>query len=93
VAAEALGSAAVAGLANIETRFRYNPDVKSLPAMVQLVMLAAPNTHFVMLAQGILCRGAGLAIVWPQFAALAVIGAILLGLSLGRFRKALGSMA
>ncbi len=36
--AEALGSDAVAGPANIETRFRYNPDVKSLPAMVPAVI-------------------------------------------------------
>jgi ribosome-dependent ATPase len=33
-AREANGTAAPAGLFNIETRFRYNPDVKSLPAMV-----------------------------------------------------------
>jgi len=32
-------------------------------------------------------------VVWPQFAALALIGAILFSLSLGRFRKALGGMA
>jgi ABC-2 type transport system permease protein len=66
---------------------------ESMPAIVQDVMLAAPNTHFVMLAQGILYRGAGLDIVWPQFLALAFIGAILFGLSLARFRKTLGTMA
>jgi len=33
-AREAFGSAATTGLVNIETRFRYNPDVKSQPAMV-----------------------------------------------------------
>lgn len=66
---------------------------ESMPDIVQYVMLAAPNTHFVMLAQGILFRGAGLDIVWPQFLALAVIGAVLFSLSLGLFRKALGSMA
>lgn len=65
---------------------------ESMPYIVQYVMLAAPNTHFVMLAQGILYRGAGLAIVWPQFLALAGIGAILFGLSLARFRKTLGTM-
>ena len=32
------GSAPAAGLAGIETRFRYNPDVKSLPAMVPAVV-------------------------------------------------------
>ena len=31
-----------------------------MPVIVQYLMLAAPNTHFVMLAQGILSRGTGL---------------------------------
>jgi ribosome-dependent ATPase len=35
---EELGEAALGGLATIETRFRYNPDVKSLPAMVPAVI-------------------------------------------------------
>ena len=33
-----LGQSAVAGPATVETRFRYNPDVKSLPAMVPAVI-------------------------------------------------------
>jgi ribosome-dependent ATPase len=36
--AEAFGSKAVAGLIDIETRFRYNPDIKSLPAIVPAVI-------------------------------------------------------
>ncbi|NRP48138.1 MULTISPECIES: ribosome-associated ATPase/putative transporter RbbA [unclassified Marinobacterium] len=32
------GGASVAGNASVETRFRYNPDVKSLPAMVPAVI-------------------------------------------------------
>jgi len=35
---KALGDAAVAPLATVETRFRYNPDVRSLPAMVPAVI-------------------------------------------------------
>jgi ribosome-dependent ATPase len=35
---EALGAAAVTPLATVETRFRYNPDVRSLPAMVPAVI-------------------------------------------------------
>ena len=60
---------------------------ESMPEIVQYLMLAAPNTHFVMLAQAILYRGAGLAEVWPQFLSLAVIGSVLFGLALARFRK------
>ncbi len=66
---------------------------ESMPAVVQFVMLAAPNTHFVMFAQAILYRGAGLSVVWPQFFFLALIGSSLFGLSLARFRKTLATMA
>jgi ABC-2 type transport system permease protein len=66
---------------------------ESMPEPVQFVMLAAPTTHFVMLAQAILYRGAGLAVVWPQFIALAVIGSALFGYALARFRSTIGTMA
>ena len=66
---------------------------ESMPGVVQFVMLAAPTTHFVMLAQAILYRGAGFAVVWRQFVALALIGSVLFGYALARFRKTIGSMA
>ncbi|MGB7991063.1 MAG: ABC transporter permease, partial [Candidatus Methylophosphatis roskildensis] len=66
---------------------------ESMPEIVRYVMLAAPNTHFVLLSQGILYRGAGLEVVWPQLISLAVIGSILFMLSLARFRKTLASTA
>jgi len=64
-----------------------------MPDIIQYIMLAAPTTHFVKFAQAILFRGAGLSVVWPQFAALALIGIILFSISLARFRKTLGKMA
>jgi len=66
---------------------------ESMPEAIQFIMLAAPNTHFVILAQAILYRGAGLAAVWPQFLAIAVIGASLFALSLARFRRTISTMA
>jgi len=66
---------------------------ESMPEAVQFIMLAAPNTHFVMLAQAILYRGAGLEVVWPQFITLALIGSIFFLISLARFRKTIGTMA
>jgi ABC-2 type transport system permease protein len=59
---------------------------ESMPEIIQTLMLAAPNTPFVILAQSILFRGAGLDVVWPQFAALVIIGLILFVLALRRFR-------
>ncbi|MBN8892229.1 MAG: hypothetical protein ABS99_00685 [Acetobacteraceae bacterium SCN 69-10] len=60
---------------------------ESMPDIIQWIMLAAPNTHFVMIAQAILFRGAGLGVVWPQFLALLGIGGALFTFSLGRFRR------
>ena len=60
---------------------------ESMPQFVQNVMLAAPTTHFVILGQAILFRGAGLGTVWPQFLALAGIGSVLFAIALHRFRK------
>ena len=66
---------------------------ESMPELVQSIMLLAPTTHFVSLAQAILYRGAGLAVVWPQFLALLGISGVLFTLSLSRFRKTISQMA
>lgn len=66
---------------------------ESMPEFAQNIMLVAPTTHFVSLAQAILFRGAGLEVVWPQMFALVVIGSVLFILSLRRFRKSLSSLA
>jgi ABC-2 type transport system permease protein len=65
----------------------------SMPDVIEVIMQAAPTTHFVPLAQAILYRGAGIEVVWPQFASLALIGTILFVVSLARFRKTLATMA
>ena len=64
---------------------------ESMPEAVQLVMQVAPTTHFVIIAQAVLYRGAGLAVVWPQFLALAAIGAVLFGYALSRVRATIGA--
>jgi len=62
---------------------------ESMPELVQNVMLVAPTTHFVELAQAILFRGAGANIVWPQLLALGVIGTAFFVGALARLRKSL----
>jgi ABC-2 type transport system permease protein len=66
---------------------------ESMPKFVQDVMLLAPTTHFVELGQAILFRGAGFDIVWPQFAAIFVIGAVFFAIALARFRSTISAMA
>ncbi len=65
--------------------------LESMPPWLATSMKAWPSTHFVSFAQSILYRGAGLDVVWPQFFAVAGIGALFLVLSLRRFRSALSS--
>lgn len=61
----------------------------AMPRSLQLAMQLSPSTHFVAFAQAVLYRGAGPAIVWPQLALMAAIGAVLFLAALGRFRKVL----
>ena len=65
---------------------------ESMPQLVQNIMLAAPTTHFVKLAQGILYRGAGLSVVWPQLLAIIAIGALFFAIALAQFRKSINTM-
>ncbi len=60
---------------------------ESMPDVIQYLMLAAPTTHFVLLVQAVLFRGAGISVVWPQFFALALIGGALFTLALGQFTR------
>jgi ABC-2 type transport system permease protein len=62
---------------------------ESMPELVQQVMLVAPTTHFVQLAQAVLFRSAGVDIVWPQLLAIATIGALFFIGALSRLRKSL----
>jgi len=62
---------------------------ESMPEVVQNVMLVAPTTHFVELAQAVLFRGAGVNIVWPQLLVLALIGTAFFVGALSRLRVSL----
>jgi ABC-2 type transport system permease protein len=64
----------------------------SMPLLVQKIMLLAPTTHFVTMAQAILYRGAGLSIVWPQFLAIFGIGALFFIAALISFRRSIGTV-
>ncbi len=66
---------------------------ESMPEFIQKIMLLAPDTHFVILAENVLFRGGGLSVIWPQLLALASIGTVLFLISLERFRKTLALMA
>lgn len=64
-----------------------NTPLESMPPFLRTIMQASPSTHFVAYAQAILYRGAGLDVVWTEYLAVAIMGAVFLALSLWRFRS------
>jgi ABC-2 type transport system permease protein len=64
-----------------------NTPLESMPPFLRTIMQASPSTHFVAYAQAILYRGAGLDVVWSEYLAVAIMGAVFLALSLWRFRS------
>jgi ABC-2 type transport system permease protein len=67
-----------------------NTPLESMPPWLATVMQASPSTHFVSFAQSILYRGAGIDVVWPEFALVALIGGLFFGLAILRFRSVVG---
>jgi ABC-2 type transport system permease protein len=64
-----------------------NTPLESMPPWLATIMQASPSTHFVSFAQSILYRGAGIAVVWRQFALVAGIGGLFFLLAILRFRS------
>lgn len=66
---------------------------ESMPEFLQYLMLIAPTTHFVELAQAILYRGAGLNVVWPAFLWLIGIALVFFYVAWKRFKDTIHTMA
>lgn len=64
----------------------------SMPFILQKLMLIAPTTHLVNLAQAILFRGAGIAVIWPEFVWVIAIAVVFFVAALHRFRSSIGTM-
>lgn len=64
----------------------YTP-LDAMPRIIEYITTVSPTRHFVSFAQGVLFRGAGIDIVWPEFLGVALIGSVFFISSLIRFRK------
>lgn len=64
--------------------------VETMPAVFQWLTYANPFRHFLEIVRGLFLKGAGLADLWVQFAALAVMAAAGLALAIERFRADIG---
>lgn len=61
--------------------------VANMPAPFQWLSLLNPLRHYLEMVRGIFLKGAGLSALWPQFAALAVMGPGLLWFAVSQFHK------
>ena len=62
--------------------------MESMPLWLQWTMrVISPTPHFVAFSQGVLYRGAGLDVVWPEIAKIVAIGGAYFAFALARFRK------
>ena len=64
-----------------------NTPLESMPPWLATILQASPTVHFVSLAQAILYRGAGFAVVWRQLLITLVMGGFFLALAVLRFRR------
>ena len=63
--------------------------LEAMPGPLQVAIQISPAMHFVKFTQSVLCRGAGIDLVWPHLVAIVVLGAIFLAIALARFRRML----
>jgi ABC-2 type transport system permease protein len=63
--------------------------IRNMPVVVQYLTYLNPVRYFIEIVRGIFLKGAGVDVLWPQMAAMAVYGVAVLGLSAMRFRKKL----
>lgn len=64
---------------------------ESQPAWLKPITFLLPSRHFMSFSQGILFRGAGFRIVWPEFLVVAVLGLAFFGASLALFRRSISA--
>jgi len=63
--------------------------IDSMPLAFQYLSLLNPLRHFVAIARGVLLKGIGFSVLWPNVLALSIFAIVLLTVSVNRFRAQL----
>jgi ABC-2 type transport system permease protein len=63
--------------------------IANMPQVIQWLTYLNPLRYFLVIIRGIFLKGVGPNILWPQMAALAVMGTVILWLASKRFKKTL----
>ena len=67
----------------------FSFPIRNMPEVIQWITYLNPLRYFIEVLRGVFLKGTGVAILWPQLAALAFIGVFILWLSAVRFQKRL----
>jgi ABC-2 type transport system permease protein len=63
--------------------------IENMPKIIQLFTYLVPLRYYLVIIRGLFLKGVGLASLWPETVSLLVLGLVILGLSVLRFRKKL----
>jgi ABC-2 type transport system permease protein len=63
--------------------------IENMPRIIQFFTYFLPLRYFFVIVRGLFLKGVGLAHLWDESLALLAFGVIIMGLSIGRFRKSL----
>ncbi len=65
--------------------------IDSMPAVFQWIAYFNPVNHFLVIVRAIFLKGAGVAVLWPQYLVLTIMAAAALQLAITRFRASMVS--
>ena len=60
---------------------------EGMPLIFQWISLAIPMTYYLQILRGVILKGVGIEVLWPQTLALTVFAVVVMGVSVTRFRK------
>jgi len=63
--------------------------IENMPETVQWLTFLNPLRYYLVVIRGIFLKGVGITVLWQQFAALFLLGVVILGFAVNRFRKTL----
>jgi ABC-2 type transport system permease protein len=63
--------------------------IASMPTVMRWITYLDPLRYYLVVLRGVFLKGTGLAVLWPQMVAMAILGAVLLAISIMRFEKSL----
>jgi len=63
--------------------------IYNIPLVLRWIAYINPLTYFLVIVRGVFLKGVGITVLWPQLLFLAVVGPLLLGISVKQFYKQL----